>query len=123
MFEVFETKLKKSMSAEWQHRKIEWWETIIAGFIILIPTTLCLFIKKKWILKYQRELLTCSLGSIFAIIFIDLIPELIQDASKQPEKSKLFSLSIFGGIAFAFTMNALHDIIIQHSQCDKCDTV
>ena len=105
------------------HRQIEWPETIIAGSLILLPTSLCLFVKKSWILKYQRELLSCSLGTIFAIVFVDLIPELIEDAAKEeitPIKSKLFSLSIFGGIAFAFLMNALHDIV-EYSQCDGCD--
>lgn len=97
-----------------EHKEMKWWETITAGCLLLIPTALCLFIKKNWILKYQRELLTCSLGTIFAIVFVDLIPELIEDAAKQPQKSRLFSASIFAGIAFAFIMNSFHDI------CDKC---
>ena len=100
--------------------QIGWTECIIALFLILIPTILCLFVKKKWILRYQRELLTCSLGTIFAIVFVDLIPELIEDASKSRHNSTFFSLSIFGGIAFAFTMNAVHDMM-DRTACDDCD--
>eukprot|EP01084_Bolivina_argentea_P115961 206133_1 len=100
---------------------VSWTECIIALFLMLIPTGLCLLVPKKWILKYQRELLTCSLGTIFAIVFVDLIPDLIEDAQKHSDNHPiLFSLSIFGGIIFAFTMNAIHDMMEQ-SHCENCD--
>lgn len=105
------------------HRQIQdigWTECLVALFLILIPTAFCSLVRKRWILTYQRELLTCSLGTMFAIVFVDLVPELIEDARTADHKPIWLSMSIFGGIAFAFMMNTLHDAM-EHKSCDKCD--
>ena len=101
---------------------------VIGLFLILVPTVICLFVRKKWILQYQRELLTCSLGTIFAIVFMDLIPELIEHATEkvkdmqEAEAKKyyyLFSLTIFAGLAFAFMMECVHEAM--EGKCKDCD--
>ena len=106
---VFSTSVAKRENMQ----QVSWVESILALFLILLPTVSCLFVRKRWIVQYQRELLTCSLGTIFSIVFVDLIPDLIEDAPKEPGKKLIrlyYSLSIFAGIAFAFLTNEIHEI-------------
>ena len=116
--------------------------------LIVSPVLLCAcFPAKKYIAKFQRELLTASLGTICGFIFFEIIPailhdhlqhsfdELIESADKKTqlihplihklemEKSHIngvytLSCTILLGMIFAALLNVLHEWM-EHEHCHQ----
>eukprot|EP01083_Nonionella_stella_P139347 424911_1 len=89
---------------------------IIIDFGADTPLSIC---AQTMDLTISTGVINLFIGYHFCDCICGLIPDLINSSKNYEGQSILFSLSIFGGIAFAFTMNAIHDIL-EDAQCQNC---
>eukprot|EP01084_Bolivina_argentea_P124270 220211_1 len=117
------------MSTTTQSELDKWYATlrvIQCSALIVSPVLLCIcFPAQKYIAKFQKELLVCSLGTICAFCFLDIIPVIIKDANhhgltKPANKIQLylFSCTILIGMLFAAFLGCLHNIM-EHKHCEQ----
>lgn len=87
---------------------------------MIVPTILVgLILPKKWILRWDKQILSCSIGTICAFLFIEVIPHTIHDIGekfteynydKSPTSCIYFGLVILFGMILAGSLELLeHD--------------
>ena len=92
----------------------EWINAIAGVALVSTPDLFCFLIPKNFAEKYEKELVLLGMGTITAILFVHLIPDLMLDVAENPKYwkrnehyTKIFGALIFAGLFISYLLHII----------------